>query len=266
MQVSPKFRPACAAFAWNKNHQSCACPRCHSTSSAASTFSTDFGARSKMGFHYVLSLFLLATAVLAAPLAAEHSSLTECLESHSLPLLIQSSPNYTSAIQPFNLRVPWKPTALVIPSTADQIAQAVQCANKYDVKVAARSGGHSYSANGLGGADGSLVIDMKMFKSVKVDPTTRIATIGTGNRLGDIATKLFAQGKRALPHGLCPGLASLPIRGPAANTVCAVSESVATLCMAGLDTPLECGAQLSTQSSQWNSCSQTGASSMPPKP
>jgi FAD/FMN-containing dehydrogenase len=166
-----------------------------------------------MGFHHISSLFLLAVTARAAPLAADNSGLIECLKSHSLPILIQSSPNYTAAIQPFNLRVPWKPTALVTPSTTDQIAQAIQCANKYDVKVAARSGGHSYSANGLGGADGSLVIDMKMFKSVNVDPTTQIATIGTGNRLGDIATKLFAQGKRALPHGLCPGLAILPFRG-----------------------------------------------------
>jgi FAD/FMN-containing dehydrogenase len=166
-------------------------------------------ASSIMAFRRFFSLALLVMTAFAASLAADHNNLIECLDFYSLPTLIRTSSNYTSAILPYNLRVPWKPTALVIPSTADQVAQAIQCANMYDIKVAARSGGHSYSANGLGGADGSLVIDMKKFKSIEVDPKTQIATIGVGNRLGDIATTLFAKGKRALPHGLCPGSVAL---------------------------------------------------------
>ena len=51
--------------------------------------------------------------------------------------------------------------------------------------------------------DGSVVIDMSNFKQLSVDPTTFIATIGPGNRLGDIALGLNNAG-RALPHGTCP--------------------------------------------------------------
>ena len=36
------------------------------------------------------------------------------------------------------------------------------CVLSWGVKVAARSGGHSYAANGIGGEDGSLVIDLKI--------------------------------------------------------------------------------------------------------
>ena len=51
--------------------------------------------------------------------------------------------------------------------------------------------------------DGSVVIDMTNFKQISVDPTTFIATIGPGNRLGDVALSLNNAG-RALPHGTCP--------------------------------------------------------------
>jgi len=51
--------------------------------------------------------------------------------------------------------------------------------------------------------DGSVVIDMSNFVQIFVDPTTFIATIGPGNRLGDIALSLNNAG-RALPHGTCP--------------------------------------------------------------
>jgi len=46
------------------------------------------------------------------------------------------------------------------------------------------------------------VVDMQNFNTITIDSTTNIATIGTGNRLGDIATALNNAG-RALPHGTC---------------------------------------------------------------
>jgi FAD/FMN-containing dehydrogenase len=49
----------------------------------------------------------------------------------------------------------------------------------------------------------SVVIDMSNFVQLSVDPTTFVATIGPGNRLGDVALGLSNAG-RALPHGTCP--------------------------------------------------------------
>ncbi|KAF8194117.1 glucooligosaccharide oxidase [Pholiota molesta] len=74
---------------------------------------------------------------------------------------------------------------------------------KYSFQVVSRSGGHSYIANGLGGKNGSFVVDMSNFKTVSVDPNTKVATIGPGNRLGDVALALNNAG-RAMPHGTCP--------------------------------------------------------------
>ncbi|KJA23452.1 Glucooligosaccharide oxidase [Hypholoma sublateritium FD-334 SS-4] len=62
---------------------------------------------------------------------------------------------------------------------------------------------HSYIANGLGGKDGVIVIDMRNFQSITVDDSAGTAVIQAGNRLGDIVTALAAHGK-GLPHGTCP--------------------------------------------------------------
>ncbi|EEB90627.1 hypothetical protein MPER_11140 [Moniliophthora perniciosa FA553] len=70
------------------------------------------------------------------------------------------------------------------------------------VRVVARGGGHSYTANGLGGQDGALVIDMSKVDNITVDRETNIAKIETGNRLGNVAAALDTVG-RALPHGTC---------------------------------------------------------------
>lgn len=37
-------------------------------------------------------------------------------------------------------------------------------------------------------------------------PEIGIAVVGAGVRLGNLARELYAQGERALPHGVCPGV------------------------------------------------------------
>jgi len=102
-----------------------------------------------------------------------------------------------------NLRYTFHPAAIVYPNNAEDVSTAIKIGAQYNHQVVARSGGHSYVANGLGGKDGLLVVDMSNFKTVSVDLTTNIATIGAGNRLGDIALFLNNNG-RAMPHGSCP--------------------------------------------------------------
>jgi FAD/FMN-containing dehydrogenase len=149
--------------------------------------------------------YLAITALASSTDLSRYESLADCLASHSVPTLIPASPNYTTAILPYNLRTPWTPLLLAIPSSAPQVSAAVSCSSKYNLKIAARSGGHSYAAYGLGGHNGSLVVDLKQFAKLQVDNETGIVEIGAGNRLGNIALGLYAQGRRALPHGLCPG-------------------------------------------------------------
>lgn len=57
---------------------------------------------------------------------------------------------------------------------------------------------------GLGGVDGAAVVDPRHFQQFSVDPDTHIATVGAGTLLGDLHTRLFNAGGRAVAHGTCP--------------------------------------------------------------
>ncbi|KAG9085503.1 hypothetical protein FS749_004368 [Ceratobasidium sp. UAMH 11750] len=123
-------------------------------------------------------------------------------------VLTPSSPSYNdSATANWNLRLQYRPAAIVYPKTSLDVQKYVRCGAKFGVAVVGRSGGHSYASYGVGGQNDSLVIDMSNMTSVIVDASGS-AKVQTGNRLGDIAQKLWDQGQRALPHGVCPYVGS----------------------------------------------------------
>ncbi|KAF2463623.1 FAD-binding domain-containing protein [Lindgomyces ingoldianus] len=134
------------------------------------------------------------------------TSLTDCLNSKNIPISLITSPDYASLAEPFNTRLPYKPVVIVLPITAQHVQDAVICASKAGVKVQAKSGGHSYASYSSGGKDGSMMIDLQPMQGVKLDTTTGIVTVGGGVRLGNLAKGIYDQGKRALPHGTCPGV------------------------------------------------------------
>ncbi|KDN51783.1 hypothetical protein RSAG8_00331, partial [Rhizoctonia solani AG-8 WAC10335] len=173
---------------------------------------------------------------------------TDCLSngSPSGAVVTPSSSNYGSARAAFNQRLSFKPAALVFPSSPQDVQKYVKCAASAGVAVVARSGGHSYAAYGVGGQDGALVVDLSKMKSFSIDSSgaakiqsggcslrwsfvggqdgalvvdlskmksfsidsSGAAKIQTGNRLGEVAQKLWDNGQRALPHGTCPYVGS----------------------------------------------------------
>ncbi|KAF2016725.1 Glucooligosaccharide oxidase [Aaosphaeria arxii CBS 175.79] len=134
------------------------------------------------------------------------ATVTSCLNSKNVPYLMASSPGYADYAEPFNLALPYKPIAIVLPNTSKHVQDAVKCASNSNVKVQAKSGGHSYASFSSGGKDGSLVINLEPFQKVELDKSTKIAKVGGGVRLGNLAQGIWDQGKRALPHGTCPGV------------------------------------------------------------
>ncbi|KAF5706724.1 reticuline oxidase [Fusarium mundagurra] len=114
---------------------------------------------------------------------------------------------YFQWASPFNLGRVVFPAAVVRPNTDEQLSGFVRCAAETNVKVQARSGGHSYANYGAGGYNGSLSIDMINYRYVTLDKTTWLTTIGAGSLLGDIDTLLEQEkGNRGFPHGVCPGV------------------------------------------------------------
>jgi FAD/FMN-containing dehydrogenase len=154
------------------------------------------------------SFFLAASAVISSSSAAgldKRAAIDDCLSAAKVPVFTSGSSDRTQAIKPFNLRVPFTPTAYAVPQTVKHVQDAVTCGVKNGVKVTAKCGGHSYGSHGLGGENGHLIIDLRRFNSVTADAKAHTAVVGAGGRLGNIALALYNQGKQAMSHGTCPG-------------------------------------------------------------
>ena len=94
-------------------------------------------------------------------------------------------------------------------STAD-VAAAVRWANRFDVRVVARSGGHSYA--GYSTTSDGVVIDLSRLRGVSV--SNGRARIGPGAQLIDVQRALTRRGL-TVPSGSCPsvGIAGLALGG-----------------------------------------------------
>lgn len=102
-----------------------------------------------------------------------------------------------------NLRFAYEPVAIVYPTSVEEVSAAVKAAADQNISIAARGGGHDFTALGIGGEDGAMVIDMSHFQSVEVDEDSYDAIIGAGALIGDVALALSDKG-RGMPHGACP--------------------------------------------------------------
>ena len=105
------------------------------------------------------------------------------------------------------MRLAYTPAVIVLPTTTQHVSDAVVCAGKNNVKVQAKSGGHSYASFSSGGQSGSMVIDLENFHDISLD-ASYTAKVGGGVRLGNLALAIYNtnNAKRALPHGTCPGV------------------------------------------------------------
>ncbi|KAJ4386784.1 hypothetical protein N0V93_009682 [Gnomoniopsis smithogilvyi] len=123
------------------------------------------------------------------------------LQSLSVPSLFPDSPDFDKHAQSYNRVFSYKPAAICVPRTDEDISNAIRCAHAHGLKVQPKSGGHSYGAFSSGGQDGGMIIHLKNFTSVQLDTNTNVAVVGAGARLGRLASELFRQGKAAVPHG-----------------------------------------------------------------
>lgn len=144
------------------------------------------------------------TSMSSCPTSAP-STLQDCLAETNVPVYFISSSGFSQLAQPYNLRLAYTPAVIVVPTTTQHIIDAVLCAGANNVKVQAKSGGHSYASYSSGGQNGSMVIDLESFQAITVD-ANGVASVGGGVRLGDMALAIYNNTHRALPHGTCPGV------------------------------------------------------------
>ncbi|MFF2550494.1 FAD-binding oxidoreductase [Nocardia sp. NPDC058058] len=127
-------------------------------------------------------------------------------------LILPGDADYATAKLAYNPRFDdRKPAAIARCTNASDVQRCVAVAAESSVRIAARSGGHSYA--GYSTPDGGLIADVGPMNSVRV-AADGTAVIGAGARLMDVYSGL-AQAGRCLPGGSCPtvGIAGLTLGG-----------------------------------------------------
>ena len=98
------------------------------------------------------------------------------------------NPTHQPVFSPWQLRISPTPSGAIFPTTHDEIATGLACADEVSVKVAARNGGHSDGSYGQGGNDGALVIHMDAFQDTSFHSSTGLLTYGGDSIVGDVVT------------------------------------------------------------------------------
>jgi FAD/FMN-containing dehydrogenase len=103
------------------------------------------------------------------------------------------------------------PAGIAYCAVPGDVSACLAFARKFELKVAARSGGHSY---GGWSTTSGLVIDVSRMSRVKVNAAAGTAAVGAGTLLIDLYDQLAAHGL-AVPGGSCPtvGVAGLALGG-----------------------------------------------------
>ncbi|KAK1219137.1 hypothetical protein PQX77_018156 [Marasmius sp. AFHP31] len=138
---------------------------------------------------FITALNLVTLAI--ADLASDFSGV-------GIEALFPGKAGFESATEAYNRRFTFTPSAVAYAKSAEEVSKVVRMGGGNGMKVVARSV-TSLTASAVKMAPWSL----SNMKGLSVDSASNVATIETGNRLGDVAVELNEKG-RALPHGTCP--------------------------------------------------------------
>jgi len=116
----------------------------------------------------------------------------------------RGAPGFLAAAHVYNERFDGiLPTWVARPLGSADVRRAVQWGVANDVRLRARSGGHSYA--GYSTLSGGVVLDLRNLRSISIDARHRKATIGAGAQLIDVYAALAPHGL-TIPAGSCPSV------------------------------------------------------------
>jgi hypothetical protein len=127
-------------------------------------------------------------------------------------LVLPSDPSYEEHRRVWNGSIDRYPALIVRCAGAADVIASIRLAKEAGLRVAVRSGGHSFPGHSVG--DGCLVIDLSLMKGIRVDPVTRTVRAQAGVLLGELDKETQAFGL-AVPAGIVTttGLAGLTLGG-----------------------------------------------------
>src|SRR6185436_4781083 len=149
---------------------------------------------------------------IAEGLTLEDTALAELTAGLRGVVIGRDDPTYDEARKIWNGSIDKRPALIARCAGVADVMSAVKFARQHGLRVAVRSGGHSFP--GLSVADDALMIDLSPMKGVRVDPETRIARVQAGVLLGELDRETQAFGL-AVPSGIVThtGVAGLTLGG-----------------------------------------------------
>ncbi|KAH9677514.1 Berberine bridge enzyme-like 8 [Citrus sinensis] len=144
----------------------------------------------------------------------------QCLSVHSESTFIskvtctQNNSSYISILNSLKQNLLYKPPeygrpqVIVTPFDVSQIQAVLKCAQKHDLLVKVRSGGHDHEGLSYLSEVPFVMIDMINFSQIDVDAEAKTAWVGAGATLGELYYKISEKSKNlAFPAGICPTVA-----------------------------------------------------------
>jgi FAD/FMN-containing dehydrogenase len=127
------------------------------------------------------------------------------------PVFLPRTPGYNARRLVYNTRFDGiKPDAVVLPRDTRDVQAVVRWADRFDIRLVSRSGGHSYA--GYSTTDRGVVVDLRRLRGVRV--SNGRAIVGPATPLIDVYSRLARSGL-LVPAGSCPsvGIAGLALGG-----------------------------------------------------
>jgi FAD/FMN-containing dehydrogenase len=140
------------------------------------------------------------------------STLADLRHRHRGPVITPDDLGYDPGRITFNGMIDRRPALITRPLDVGDVVAAVSYAAGEGLPIAVRGGGHSVAGHCIG--DGSLVVDLRLMRSVSVDPEARLATCGGGALWEDLDPPCLRHGL-ATPGGTFgdTGVAGLTLGG-----------------------------------------------------
>jgi FAD/FMN-containing dehydrogenase len=127
-------------------------------------------------------------------------------------VLAPADTDYNEVRQIWNAMIDRRPAIIARCTSPVDVVQAVKFAQKHNLLVSIRGGGHNIAGNAV--CDDGLMIDLSLMKRIQVDPNTRRATVEPGCVLADFDAAAQVHGL-ATPLGInsTTGVAGLTLGG-----------------------------------------------------
>ncbi|KAK7331316.1 hypothetical protein VNO77_25538 [Canavalia gladiata] len=169
-------------------------------------------------------LLLLPVAVLfsilytASATDSAENTFVQCLVNRSEPsypinsaIFTQSSSAFSSVLQAyirnlrFNTSTTRKPLLIVTAFHVSHVQASVICAQKHNLLMKIRSGGHDYEGVSYVAAEPFFLLDMFNLRSIDIDIEAETAWVQTGSTLGEVYYRIAEKSKtHGFPAGVCP--------------------------------------------------------------